>query len=382
MLKVKVESGSQVVFLRADRPDIPGFRLTFQRTLRIPDDGKSYPLPPGMGAFPIRRVIDYKGRVPAEWLKTSGIFIPMYQREAMWISFQARPWRPNAVKVAAGKINAVSGRPWDQKLAPPERPSGLRRVLPWGDKEDLQDYMVCPPQPWLDGFNTGEGTIRQFVAMPLGMGYTVEGQVTGKEEHGGLQLIVYEPRAGRFAEAPPPPPPRSRVNTGAQGIAYESALGMAPPMPSAAAPMAGAGPGAVPSAPKKAGREMGLGAGGTMTQKIYPDPHGIETWDEGNYGRVFVHIVNSMMWREITGEEPPGTPVTARAYTQAGYPWYKLYDEEKGDVGPSPVLGQVKSIAQMDAEHGFVGVDDDEPVPVPKSQVVGIPKDEVPDGDW
>ena len=28
-----------------------GFSLTFQRTLRIPDDGKSYPLPPGLGAF-------------------------------------------------------------------------------------------------------------------------------------------------------------------------------------------------------------------------------------------------------------------------------------------------------------------------------------------
>jgi len=28
--------------------------------------------------------------------------------------------------------------------------------------------------------------------MPLGSGYTVEGQVTGKEEFGGIQIIVYE----------------------------------------------------------------------------------------------------------------------------------------------------------------------------------------------
>ena len=27
--------------------------ITFQRTLRIPDDGGVYPLPPGLGRFPI-----------------------------------------------------------------------------------------------------------------------------------------------------------------------------------------------------------------------------------------------------------------------------------------------------------------------------------------
>src|SRR5262249_42022478 len=148
----------------------------------------------------------------------------------------------------------------------------------------VEDYLTCPPQPWLDGFNTGEGTIRQFVAMPLGMGYTVEGQVTGKEEHGGVQLVVYEPRPGRFPETPPPE------------------VFMARRMPGAplTEPSCEEAPG---------GGEMGLGAGGTMVQKIYPDPHGLATWDETNYGRVFVHIVNSRLWREITGEDPPPTPV-------------------------------------------------------------------------
>lgn len=40
-------------------------------------------------------------------------------------------------------------------------------------------------QPWLDGIATGTGTIRQFVAMPLGLGYTVEGQLTEEEQFGG-----------------------------------------------------------------------------------------------------------------------------------------------------------------------------------------------------
>ena len=39
--------------------------IEFQRTLRIPDDGNTYPLPPGLGSFPIYRVEDYATRVPA-----------------------------------------------------------------------------------------------------------------------------------------------------------------------------------------------------------------------------------------------------------------------------------------------------------------------------
>lgn len=348
MLRVTVENGCQLQF--SDPKLESSFGVSFQRTLRIPDDGKDYPLPPGLGMFPVRRVYAYKDRVPTSWVKTSGVFIPMYQREALWVAFQSRRWRPNAVKIAAGKINAVSGNPWDERLAPRQR-SDMDGV---SGADVAQDYLACPPQRWLDGFNTGQGTVRQFVAMPLGMGYTVEAQVTGQEEHGGLQIIVYEPKPGRFPECEP----------------LERTLCFM----ESAATLSGGLP----------GRAMGLGAGGAISQNICLDPHGIETWDETNFGRVFVHIVNSMMWREITGEEPPPTPVTAHSYTQAGYPWFKLYDEDLGDVASSQILSDVKSIAQMDAEHGFVGIDDDSSVDVPESQVKGLvaPAKTVPDGEW
>ena len=359
MLKVKIEHGSALRFF--DEATDTGVTVTFQRTLRIPDDGKKYPLPPGLGAFPLRRVLDYADRVPEAWRKTSGVFLPMYQREAMWMAFQARHWRPNAMKIAAGKINAVSGKPWSQALSKPSRGA---------DGEALQDYVTVPSQPWLDGFNTGAKTIRQFVAMPLGMGYTVEGQVTGKEEHGGVQLIVYEPKPGRFPDRPPPPPP---MRAGAApGAAY--ALGAPPVMMPSPAPMA---------AGAAKGASMGLAAGGTMEQAIYPDPHGLDTWDEANFGRVFVHIVNSVLWREITGEAVPPTPVDARAYSNAGYPWFALYDGEKGDLAPSDALKAVKSVKEMDASHGFVGLDDDGSIELGAGQVRGlVPKDQVPDGDW
>src|SRR5215217_5352944 len=234
-----------------------GFSLNFQRTLRIPDDGKTYPLPPGLGTFPVCRVEDYKKRVPETWAEHRGVFIPMYQREALWINFHPRYWKPNAVKVAVGKVNAVSGKPWDEKLHP-----------------DENDYLVCPPQPWLDGINAGEGFIRQFVAMPLGTGYTVEAQVTGEEKFGGIQIIVYEAKLGKF----PNQPPASALTREFDGVLYAQA----------------------PVAYRMAGSaEMGLAAGGKMRQKIYPDPHGIDTWVQEPYGRIYVHIVNSMMYREI-----------------------------------------------------------------------------------
>lgn len=302
-----------------------GFALNFQRTLRIPDDGKIYPLPPGLGPFPVCQVKDYEKRVPQEWIDHGGVFIPMYQREALWISFQPRYWKPNAVKVAVGKVNAVSAKPWEQKLLPGEN-----------------DYLVCPPQPWLDGINAGEGYIRQFVAMPLGMGYTVEAQVTGEEKFGGVQIIVYEPKPGKFPDQPPP----RQVSYAMLGIRE-----MVPPTPAARS------------------AEMGLAAGGKMKQKIYPDPHGIDTWDQENYGRVFVHIVNSLMYREITGMEPPPTTVTAKTYAQYSLPWFDLYDEKMGDITAPEEFEQIKTVKEIDKGKEVTPQQDDESIEISEDNI-------------
>src|SRR6266700_2503136 len=173
--------------LRNDRLRLgDGLGITFLRTLRIPDDGKTYPLPPGLGRFPVRRVDDYGDRVPEEWRAQGGVFLPMYQREALWIAFDGQHWKPRAVTVGVGKVCAITGERWSESLS-----------------DRTQNYLVTPPQPWLDGIAVKKGQIRQFVAMPLGMGYTVEGQVTGEETVGGLQLKVFEPKPGQFCDEPP-----------------------------------------------------------------------------------------------------------------------------------------------------------------------------------
>jgi hypothetical protein len=113
----------------------------------------------------------------------------MYQREALWIGFDGPEWQPHAVKVGIGLINVLSGDRWTENL-----------------HADPQDYIVCPPQLWLDGINAGEAFVRQFVAMPLGSGATVEGQLTGHESFGGIQLAVIAPKSDRLPGEPPPTP--------------------------------------------------------------------------------------------------------------------------------------------------------------------------------
>jgi len=309
------------------------FSVSFQRTLRIPDDGKTYPLPPSLGKFPIYHVEDFQQTVPEDWVERGGVFIPMYQREALWIQFNAANWKPNAVKVGVGMINAISGKKWDQDLM---------------DSEN--DYIVCPEQPWLDGINAGDGYIKQFVAMPLGMGYTVEGQVTGEEKYGGFQIIAYEPKPGRFPDEPP----------------IERHLEMCDVCYSVKCV------------------DMGLGAGGKMKQKIYPDEYGIDTWNKDNYGRIYIHIVNSMAFRDITGFEPPTTPISAKLYTSYGFPWFDLYDEEKGDIKSSNNLKKVKAIKEMDKEKGFKSQQDDSTVDVSPDKVVILQKKGKPvqKGKW
>ena len=68
--------------------------INFQRTLRIPDDDREYPLPPGLGAFPIEHAEDLAARLPASWSEHLGVLLPMYQAEA-WGSMSSRAaWKP------------------------------------------------------------------------------------------------------------------------------------------------------------------------------------------------------------------------------------------------------------------------------------------------
>lgn len=115
----------------------------------------------------------------------------------MWISLKAKA--PFAVQIFVGGVNAVSGEPIGDNET-----TMMRRLNLMENNKSIQDYIVTPKQLWLDGIATGTGRVRQFVAMPLGSGYSVEAQINGQDLVGGIQFHVTP--STRPPPAPRPPP--------------------------------------------------------------------------------------------------------------------------------------------------------------------------------
>ena len=105
-----------------------------------------------------------------------------------------------------------------------------------------------------------------------------------------------------------------------------------------------------------------------MKQKLYPDPFGLDAWDETQRGRLDVHLVNSEQYMELTGEAPPPTPVSAATYTEHGLPWFDLYDEGEADLTAPESLAGVKSLRELGGEAG-AGDEADDTLEIPQSQV-------------
>ena len=285
--------------------------IEFQRTLRIPDDEKDYPLPPGLGQFPLRHLDDFSARCPEAWSRRGGVLLPMHQAEALWINFSSGAY-PFAVKISTGKVCALTGDAWVNHL-----------------NQDPQDYVVLPEQPWLDGYCVEKGVIRQFVAMPLGEGYTVEEQLTGAAVHGGLQIVAYPMKRERY----------EALGTDERFLLVDiDGLVLEAPAP-----------------------DMGLAPGGRMKQEIYDDPHGLDAWDQRHASRCFVTIVSSAQWMAVTGERPPTSPPTARSYTEAGLPWFDYYGGDAAALDGAEKFKALASVAKIAGQKGNP-IPDNEPI--------------------
>jgi hypothetical protein len=302
----------ELVFRFPELTHQPSVTIDFQRTLRIPDDGKDHPLPPGFGQFPLRHIDDFARWVPPAWLDRGGLIMPMWQAEALWLYFRCdydsdrEVEYPFAIKVATGKVSAITGEQWQ---------AGLR--------SKPQNYMVAPKQPWMDGYCVEKGIIRQFVAMPLGEGYSAEEQLTGNAEFGGIQVEVF-PMSTESFERRFPKIDRTRVGH----LATEDSFGIC-------------------FCPTTTNASMGLAPGGRMRQQIYDDPYSVDDWDTEHGSRCFIHLVNSVTWQAITGEKPPTRPPTAKDYTEAGYPWFDYYDHELKALEGAGKLASLKSVKKM-----------------------------------
>ena len=324
MLKL---SGDTLKFTFPETHPDAELTITFVRTLRIPDDDKTYPLPPGLGTFPLQHVDDHRERVPAKWLEHGGVMLPMYQAEALWIKFSSKHVRkrgvpyPFAVKIGTGKISAITGDEWVKVM-----------------RED--DYCVVPEQPWIDGYAVEDDQVRQFVAAPLGAGFTAEEQFTGKADHGGIQIEVYPMDFLTFDKKHPKQKEHKTRGGGVVcrgGVTSPNSITFSDSM----------------GALRGASATMGIGAGGKMKQEIFKDPHGMDVWQRSQKTRCFIHLANSMAWEAITEKKAPATPVTADVYTRQGYPWFDYYDESQEALGGTDKLKSLKSIMELGFQKGM-----------------------------
>jgi hypothetical protein len=297
-------SADKLEIKESSLPDGALLSVSFKRTLRVPEDGAEYPLPPAVGTFPLIHVdeLPHSVRIPEQWRSAGGVVLPMYPSEALWIEFASSYIRrrgryPFAIKVATGKINALTGEP-------------LLNNSPCGARGGRQDYVVVPKQPWLDGFCVAPGFVRQFVAVTAGYGRTVEEQAWGWQEHGGIQFLCYAMAPVSFEHRFPLQPEREQMGLFARN-------------------------------PRQS--ELGLGAGGRIRQRIYEDEYGSEEWAPGPVARLFVRIVHALDWQHLTGLRPPHLPVSVDLYRRAGLPWFSEYSDGTVVAG-SEFLGKLKGV--------------------------------------
>lgn len=294
--------------------------VSFERTVRVPEDGHDHWLPPTFGSFELTATDSGPLRLPQAIKKRRGVCFPIYEHEALWFDLSiSGPFRlPVALKVAAGKVNAVSGKPWTE------------------DPADEQDYLVAPHQPWLDGFNSGDDVIRQFVATELGKSESVESHLTGGEVWGGIQLLAIPMKPEYY---------RSIIEAALQEAESTRDLNQnADPDLDISAEMDMCCSMIPPTS-------MGLGAGGKIRQTIEQDPYGVDQWDFTRAQRLFVSMINADQWEGISGVRPHPSPITPAEYNGSGGPWYHF--DGKDDIGPSPEFDDLPPLLGPEEEQAL-----------------------------
>lgn len=293
--------------------------VSFQRTLRLPDNGKDYPTPLGLGRFPLYPVDDFPG-VPEAWQQRGGIMLPLHKTEALWLNFYAD--YPMALRIGTGGYCAVSGAAWAAALLP-----------------EPQNYLVLGSQPWLDGFHDGPEIVRQFTARPEGQGLHSPHALSGEDRWGGLQLQSVPLRPEEFW--------RQSLKA-ALHTRWDELMTPVRHRPLQSAVMSGGAP------------EWTTRVGGKIRLRIVPDPYGIPAWDTSLSSRCFAHLCLAEDWQRLTGIRPPQKPPTAADYRAAGVSWSDLEGGKSPDQGDS-ILSELISAEVQNSRSPIPGAPSSSP---------------------
>ena len=109
--------------------------------------------------------------------------------------------------------------------------------------------------------------------------------------------------------------------------------------------------------------QLGLAPGGLIHQTIVADPYLPDSWEPERSISFNVQLLNSELFRQVTGQAPPPTPITAQTYADRRLPFFKLYEENSGIEGDFEGVKSVKAIDNTkDESKKRKRVEADEPV--------------------
>lgn len=294
-------------------------RITFEKAFRATRTGQEVSKLSTREKFPLKHIDDYAANIPDALLKRGGVILPMRHSEALAIHFMphkakapngspyengdGRSWYPFIVMVGCGLVNAVSGGNVKDKLS-----------------SDPQNYLFIDEPTTLYGMNDKSGTTRQFIAAPLGKGITVEEQLTGSAEYGGIQLIIYPLKKKTFEEYYAPVNQKSVFK---QVESYKASIVQDKLDSNACIPRMSYAAGSVPccdydmsdgnfelreipdrDTKLREDPSMGISYGERICSTFNEDFYAQEDWDRKHCSRCFAHLLNSEAWEAITGEKP------------------------------------------------------------------------------
>ena len=87
-----------------------------------------------------------------------------------------------------------------------------------------------------------------------------------------------------------------------------------------------------------------------IKQCVLEDTHSASIWDTDRQISFNVQILNSELFRQVTGLAPPDIPISAETYSSHGLPFFDIYNETSEVEGD---FKGIKPVVAMDKEKGI-----------------------------